>query len=78
MLILDKRQGWQKAIDRMLEVKRIFRLDPRIESVVLALNACGVRTTQSCEGHMSHGFPYPWARIASEDCGILLHHPRRA
>jgi len=71
MLILDKRQPWQKVIDRTFGIKRSFRLDPHIESVVLALIESGIRTTQSCEGHMTHGFPYPWVRIVNDDRGTL-------
>jgi len=41
--------------------------DPRIAGVVQMLNETEVRTTQSCEGHLSHGFPFPWVRIVKED-----------
>lgn len=71
MLILDKRQGWQKALDRIRGIERSFRLDPRIENVVLALNERGVHTTQSCEGHLGHGLPYPWVRVEEADCEAL-------
>jgi len=73
MITLDKRQAWQKVLDRAFRVKRSFRLDAKIESIVLALNENGVHTTQSCEGHMGHGFAYPWVRIMEEDCGTLEH-----
>lgn len=71
MIILDKRQGWQKVLDRFSGAKRSFRLDTGIEGIVLALNAGGVRTTQSCEGHLGHGLPYPWVRVVEADCVAL-------
>jgi hypothetical protein len=71
MLDLDKRQPWQKALDRIRGINRSFKLDARIERVVLALNASGVRTTQSCEGHLDHRLAYPWVRIEAADCGAL-------
>jgi len=37
----------------------------------MRLNASSVRTTQSCEGHLDHGFPYPWVRIVEQDCALL-------
>lgn len=35
-------------------------LDPLIIPVVAGLNMLGIRTIQSCEGHLDHGFAYPW------------------
>ena len=71
MLELDRRQPWQKAFDRIRGINRSFRLDPRIEAIVLALNDCGVRTTQSCEGHLERALPYPWVRIEEADRASL-------
>lgn len=71
MLDLDRRQPWQKTFDRIRGINRSFRLDPRIETIVLALNDCGVRTTQSCEGHLERALPYPWVRIEEADCASL-------
>lgn len=71
MLDLDRRQPWQKALDRVRGINRSFRLDPRIEGVVVALNNAGVRTTQSCEGHLERALPYPWVRIIEQDCEAL-------
>ena len=38
-------------------------IDPKIERVVLALNAHGFRTTGSCEGHLTKGSPVPWVAM---------------
>lgn len=32
----------------------------------MALNALGIATTQSCEGHLNWGVPYPWIHIESD------------
>jgi hypothetical protein len=74
MLNLDRRQPWQKAIDRVRGINRSFHLDARIEDVVVALNTCGIRTTQSCEGHLNRALPYPWVRIVEDDCERLQSH----
>ncbi len=42
-------------------------VDPGIFKAVVALNLLGVRTFQSCEGHLDHGCPYPWVTVIDEE-----------
>jgi hypothetical protein len=48
-------------------------IDPGIFEAVVALNALGIRTTDSCEGHLENGSPAPWidveAHITKEEEG---------
>jgi hypothetical protein len=47
------------------------RIDSGIIFLILALNASGIRTTFSCEGHLDHGLAYPWVWVPAEDQGKL-------
>jgi hypothetical protein len=47
-------------------------LDPDITDTVIALNMLGIPTTQSCEGHLDHGRPYPWIMFGTEDVADLF------
>ena len=38
-------------------------IDTKIKEIVIALNLLGVETSQSCEGHLNWGFPFPWVEI---------------
>lgn len=38
-------------------------VDPGIKKIVAALKMHEVNTAASCEGHMDHGFPYPWVDV---------------
>ncbi|MBA2284250.1 MAG: hypothetical protein H0W02_02080 [Ktedonobacteraceae bacterium] len=38
-------------------------VDEGISETVVVLNLLGFRTYQSCEGHLDHGCPYPWADV---------------
>ncbi len=42
-------------------------LDPGIEETVIALNLLGLKTVQSCEGHLDHGCPYPWVTMIDQE-----------
>jgi hypothetical protein len=44
-----------------------LEIDPSIRDAVKYLLANGFHTTQSCEGHIDRGMPYPWV-----DIGTLL------
>jgi hypothetical protein len=39
------------------------KIDEKIRGLVLILNARGIPTTGSCEGHIDHGSPAPWVKI---------------
>jgi hypothetical protein len=41
-------------------------VDKRVLSTVAALWAQGIETSGSCEGHSSHGLPYPWIQLAED------------
>lgn len=38
-------------------------LDHNIKYAVIAFRYAGFNTTASCEGHLDHGFPYPWIEM---------------
>lgn len=40
-------------------------IDPAIKKMVIVLNLLGFKTTQSCEGHIGWGRPYPWVSITT-------------
>jgi len=44
-------------------------IDKKIKEVVIALNMSGIKTEASCEGHLKHGFPYPWVDIEVNPTG---------
>ena len=49
-------------------------IDAGIFETVVVLNILEVRTTQSCEGHLEWGVPYPWIDIQPEiEQKFLLH-----
>ncbi len=41
-----------------------MKIDEGIFNTVLALNALGIPTSGSCEGHLEHGEPYPWVDVS--------------
>jgi|SRR5579875_3073726 len=43
-------------------------VDALIVPVVAGLNLLGIKTIQSCEGHLDHGFPYPWVMFERPLC----------
>ncbi len=42
-------------------------IDNGIKETVVFLNALGITTTGSCEGHMKNGLPWPWVDIEDPD-----------
>jgi hypothetical protein len=38
-------------------------VDQKIRGIVSLLNFRGIRTTGSCEGHITHGAPAPWVKV---------------
>lgn len=64
-----QRASWQEACeavshltDRLGEV-----VDESIFETVVTLNVLGLRTVQSCEGHLDHGACYPWVSVIDVD-----------
>lgn len=70
----NKQEKWQEV---SIEVESWvdglgFRIDPKIKETVIALNALGISTTASCEGHLDHGCPYPWVDIDAHTSEIQI------
>ncbi len=42
-------------------------IDPGIFEMVVALNLLGIHTSQSCEGHLDHGYAYPWITVVDAE-----------
>lgn len=61
-MLTTKEHEWQEVGERVAHlVDKLGRgIDPHIVDTVIALNALGIETSQSCEGHLDHGRPYPW------------------
>jgi hypothetical protein len=86
MLEVTKQQVWedlQKRFKRVVD--RLGKhIDKDIMDTVIVLNASGIHTTASCEGHLDHGAAYPWIDIGSPDIDelaqkiiVLLHEGKR-
>ena len=69
-------QTWQEAAVYFEKVTdRLGRpIDVGIFDTVVALNVLGIPTLQSCEGHLTHGLPYPWVDIEVIDTRPRSEH----
>ena len=79
-MIPTKQQEWQ---DKAMTISRLTDklgrgLDDGIRDMVIALNAFGITTVQSCEGHRDHGRPYPWITCASDEAKNLFQQSGEA
>jgi hypothetical protein len=56
---------WNEAIQMFGGVvdKLGKKIDGGIFETVVTLNLLGILTTQSCEGHINWGLPYPWISV---------------
>jgi hypothetical protein len=63
----EKLQRWEKVQDSFQNAVDCLgkELDAGILETVVALNALGFSTTQSCEGHLNWGIAAPWVDIKS-------------
>lgn len=52
-------------------------VDANIKHAVIAMRYAGFRTTASCEGHLDHGFPYPWIDTQYVDGKIRRSEKKR-
>lgn len=80
MQTLSKSQAWkdlQKHFDRVVDGIGAH-IDPAIMNAVVGLNALGVNTEASCEGHLDHGNAHPWIRIGAPDTDTLEDKLREA
>jgi len=65
----EKQQRWQtmeKEIDSITDGLGLG-IDPGIKKTVVVLNLLGFKTSQSCEGHIGRGLPYPWIDFETEN-----------
>ncbi len=65
----EKQQRWQameKEIDSITDGLGLG-IDPGIKTTVIVLNLLGFKTSQSCEGHIGRGLPYPWIDFETEN-----------
>lgn len=70
-------ETWNEVADRfaMVTDKLGKPIDQGIFETVVALNVLGVKTRQSCEGHLDWGCPFPWIDIQPEiEQKFKLHH----
>lgn len=60
--------SFQKKIEELRGVtdRLGMPIDEKIIRVVAVLNLYGIRTIQSCEGHLDHGYAYPWIDVVSD------------
>jgi hypothetical protein len=69
-LIAEKEKKWQQAVGQIgqIEAKDPHRLkiDSQIKNTVIGLNANGMSTTMSCEGHLNHGSGSPYILITTK------------
>jgi hypothetical protein len=65
MLQLTKSPAWEKLSKLFSRVVDSIgkEIDPGIIETVVGLNAAGIRTIASCEGHTGHGKTFPWIDI---------------
>jgi hypothetical protein len=72
-MITHKQREWEQTAARFYTAtdKIGMNIDSGILETVIALNALGIETSASCEGHLDHGIAAPWidieAKSASED-----------
>jgi hypothetical protein len=65
MLQVKKNQVWDRLYKLFGRVADGLgkEIDPGIMNIVVALNATGIRTRASCEGHLHRAEAYPWIDI---------------
>lgn len=62
----------QKLVDRVG-----CPIDKGILETVVVLNLLGLHTSQSCEGHLDGGRPYPWVDFQTEECPAWYEQAQR-
>jgi len=63
--MMQRMQRWHEIAVEFMHVTdaRGCNIDPGIFETVVALNALGIHTSASCEGHLDHGIAAPWIDI---------------
>ena|SRR5579885_1692239 len=74
MVLVQQKLIWSPSSweDAVAFVRRITDgqgcpIDEGIVETVVALNLLGLRTCQSCEGHLDDGWPYPWVDFETDE-----------
>ena len=69
MGMTDKEQRWREVTAKVLQItdKLGQKVDEGIVEAVVALNALGIATFMSCEGHLDHGIAAPWADFDTKE-----------
>lgn len=64
-----QRASWEEACAEVAQFTDNLgcEVDDGIFDTVVALNLLGLRTVQSCEGHLNYGHPYPWVWVADPE-----------
>src|SRR5687767_10818868 len=67
--MINDLKSWNQKIEELKGVgdKLGMGIDGGILEMVAALNLNGIKTTQSCEGHLDRALAYPWVQIGSEN-----------
>lgn len=62
-------QAWNTLVEQFSRVTDTLEMpiDPGIFEAVVALNALGIHTTQSCEGHLDRGTFAPWIEFEADE-----------
>lgn len=66
--------SWEEACQAVEQFtdKLGLGIDPGIFETVVALNLLRIHTFQSCEGHLDHGYAYPWITVVDAKRKRLL------
>ena len=66
----------QQEIDEIVDLNG-KGIDEGIKETVVAFNINELPTSNSCEGHIDHGLPYPFVEVEAEGlCGLREDRPR--
>ncbi len=74
----EKEKRWQEIADWYTDRKKVGPIDPHILETVIALNALGIHTISSCEGHFDRGSGCPWIDIAPAEFFEYKRHIEEA
>jgi len=64
-------EGIAREVDSMRD-RQDRPVEKKIRELLIGLRRCGIETEASCEGHLDHGFPYPWVDILPISLHMLL------
>lgn len=66
--VIEKEVEWKKKRAEIDEIGDVtgHGIDEKIKETVVAFNINKLSTSNSCEGHVDHGLPYPFVEISAE------------